>query len=259
MIKHCICHQTLIPVRNNASESSEMVTQLLFGELYKLLDLQGKWARIVSCYDNYEGWMDAKLLQFISEQNYVQMQKAESFIVKTAIAKLTFLDDESTMPLVAGSNLYNVSKDGKGVFLGRPFEFGMAGDIDMLNEETVLSFVKDFLNAPYLWGGRTILGIDCSGLTQVAFKLIGVKLARDASKQVLQGAEVAFLGDAKAGDLAFFANEDGKIIHVGILLTSNKIIHASGWVRIDKVDDNGIFNLEANNYSHKLKVIKRLL
>ena len=126
-------------------------------------------------------------------------------------------------------------------------------------ETAIEELATKYLNAPYLWGGRSIWGIDCSGFTQLVFKMLGIKIRRDAYQQADQGITLGFIEEAEPGDLAFFDNEDGKIIHVGILLGQGKIIHASGKVRIDRIDHQGIFNEETGKYSHKLRIIKRIL
>ena len=116
-----------------------------------------------------------------------------------------------------------------------------------------------FLNAPYLWGGKTPLGIDCSGFTQLVYKINGVKLKRDASDQALQGQTLSFIEESEPGDLAFFDDSEGNITHVGLLLENHRIIHASGMVRIDKIDQSGIFNIETQSHSHKLRFIKKMI
>lgn len=125
-------------------------------------------------------------------------------------------------------------------------------------QNDILTTANHFLNAPYLWGGRSLFGIDCSGFTQVVFKIHGKKLNRDASQQAKQGETVAFRSAALGGDLAFFDNEEGRITHVGIMLNNDQIIHASGKVRIDLIDDHGIIHKETGRYSHKLRIIKRI-
>jgi cell wall-associated NlpC family hydrolase len=116
-----------------------------------------------------------------------------------------------------------------------------------------------YLNAPYLWGGKSVFGIDCSGFTQMVYKLNGYKLLRDAAQQASQGEVLSFIEESEPGDLAFFDNEEGKIIHVGIMLENNYIIHASGKVRIDRLDHLGIYNAELNRHTHRLRVIKKII
>ena len=116
-----------------------------------------------------------------------------------------------------------------------------------------------YLNSPYLWGGRSPFGIDCSGFTQMVFKLNGIKLPRDAYEQAEIGKTLNFIEETQKGDLAFFDNEEGKIIHTGIIIDKNKIIHSSGKVRIDNLDHYGIFNAETGKYSHNLRLIKKVV
>ena len=118
---------------------------------------------------------------------------------------------------------------------------------------------QSLLNVPYQWGGRSPMGMDCSGFTQVVFKILGKKLLRDAWQQAEQGVLVNFIEEIQPGDLVFFDNEEGRIIHVGIALANHKIIHASGCVRIDNLDHHGIYNTETRKYSHNLRIIKRVL
>jgi gamma-D-glutamyl-L-lysine dipeptidyl-peptidase len=115
------------------------------------------------------------------------------------------------------------------------------------------------LNSPYLWGGKTPFGIDCSGFTQMAYKLAGIKLRRDAWQQAEQGHTINLLEETEPGDLAFFDNDEGNIVHVGIILRDHKIIHAAGKVRIDSIDHYGINNKELKKYTHKLRLIKRMV
>ena len=144
-----------------------------------------------------------------------------------------------------------------GTILYEPNDFAIAYP-PVYSPQAMVEFAQKFLGAPYIWGGRSLFGIDCSGLVQLCARAAGKLLPRDASQQVQEGELVYFLPEIQPGDLAFFGNEDGKIVHVGIMLDSERIIHASGKVRIDYLDQTGIFNKERNEHTHRLQVIKRL-
>ena len=257
-----ICHLSLVPVRAEASDKSEIVTQLLFGELVMVVETpKGKknWCRVITDSDNYEGWMDSRQIIPITakeEKNYRAAPKA--FCLDT-VSNITNGDYFLTITL--GATLPRF--DGVTVQLGgKKFTFnGQAlTEKDFQNTpERIIKLARRYLYAPYLWGGRSPFGIDCSGFTQMVFKMSGVKLPRDASQQVEFGETIDFSAQAQPADLAFFDNDKGNIIHVGILLGAGKIIHASGQVRIDTFDHNGIFDDARQIYSHKLRVIKRLV
>ena len=125
--------------------------------------------------------------------------------------------------------------------------------------ESLLDTAFKYLNSPYLWGGKNALGIDCSGLTQVVLRIHGMQLLRNACQQVNQGELVPFLQDALPGDLAFFDHGDDHISHVGIIVGEGKILHASGNVHVDKLDNEGIYSEERGFYTHKLRLIKRMI
>ncbi len=249
---------SVIPIRSSASDKSEMVSQILFGEMVEILDSRGSWSKIRCEWDNYIGWVDTKMLKVITADEFhlYRLNHACSIeLVQPAAAEGYYL------PITIGANLPNF--DGLRFSLnGSNFQFsGQAitpSEIEP-SAEMLLKIARRYLYAPYLWGGRSPLGIDCSGFTQVSYKLVGINLPRDASEQVEEGELIDFIEQAQEGDLAFFDNKKGKISHVGILMADNQIIHASGQVRIDRIDHYGIFNSEKNKYSHRLRVIKRVL
>lgn len=258
-MKYGVCHLSVVPCRFEPFETSEMVTQLLFGETVKLYEEKKKdWRRAKTAYDDYDCWIDEKQITFITEQEFeaINLSKLSGELVHVVESKDTGL----ITPICIGSSLPNINKKNiqignqKLSFTGQTIDTSKKIDKALLVQNAMM-----YLNAPYLWGGRSPFGIDCSGFTQVVYKLNGFKLPRDASQQAEIGQTLSFIEESESGDLAFFDNEEGNIIHVGIMLENNRIIHASGKVRIDKIDHQGIFNIDTGDYSHRLRLIKKIL
>jgi hypothetical protein len=256
---HGVCRVAIAPLRSEPSDRSEVVSQLLFGDRVLVLERTERWYWIRNAYDNYEGWVDFRQLSPISEAEFMETADID-YLVPPAVQNPVKAADGSVYYLAASGSLPKY-KDGS-CYLGQ-HRFEVNFDPIQVNySRPVNNIEKDalfYLNAPYQWGCRTMFGIDCSGFVQAVFKMSGIKLNRDASQQALQGKTVDFLPSAQTGDVAFFDNEEGRITHVGILLSSKEIIHSSAKVRIDPIDDQGIFNKELNKYSHKLRIIKRFL
>lgn len=228
------CRVLIAPVRESNSDKSEMITQMLFGETCEILEVQNNFTKIKMDFDGYEGWLDSK-------------QIAKGDFDKKGIVSTPF--HIADLP------------EGKSVLsIGSEVDFEIESAIDCSNvRDSIVKLAKQFINVPYLWGGRSFFGIDCSGFTQLVYKVHGINILRDAYQQADLGSTRDFLEEAEPGDLAFFENEEGRIIHVGIVLESNQIIHAHGRVRIDTLDYSGIFNAEMNKHTHKLRFIKNIL
>lgn len=241
-------------MRAEVSDRSEMVSQALFGEKVEILDQKDSWIKIKAEFDGYEGWCDKKQFLEIPESEF---RKITSDLFATESFNL-LVENEKPITLPIGAHLPNLS-NGKMILGAKEFEYiGESCSGDLAKSE-IVNIAKLYLNTPYLWGGKSVFGIDCSGFVQQVYKLCGHKLPRDAYQQAEFGEPLSFIEEAEPGDLAFFDNKDGKIIHVGIILEGNKIIHAHGKVRIDPFDNNGIFNTDSQNYSHKLRVVKRII
>lgn len=249
-MKYGICNLSIVPLRAEAADSSELVTQVLYGEVFKVLESRKKWSRIRLAYDTYEAWIDNKQFLFIEEENYNDISKQTPIICEDLVDMISTQDNQM-ISIVMGSSLNALD------LLNHEFEGSSVQE--KFAKDNVINTALLYLNTPYLWGGKTPFGIDCSGFTQMVYKLNGHKLKRDASQQVEQGEALSFIEESEPGDLAFFDNAEGEITHVGIIMKDNYIIHAHGKVRIDRLDHTGIFNIHTSLHTHKLRVIKRII
>jgi len=246
-------------MRQEPADASEMISQLLFGSHYMVLEERTKWVRVRMAFDRYEGWIDRKQHYSIDESTFKTLEAASPLHVSSELVSLVADESGNYTPILVGSTLPNL-QDGELLELGgRNWKWeGSSLALQKPDKSRMIEFAYLFLNAPYQWGGRSLFGIDCSGYTQLIYKMSGYKLPRDAYQQAELGQTLSFVEEAMPGDLAFFDNAEGRIIHVGILLEDNYIIHASGKVRVDRIDHQGIYNPEIRGYTHKLRLIKRI-
>jgi cell wall-associated NlpC family hydrolase len=231
-----ICNVSIAPLRAESSDKSEIVSQLLYGESADIIEVKDNWTKIITHYDNYEAWMDTKQISPVSDEFVVSRKRN---LVKEPFQST--MTESGKVLLSMGSE---VNFETTAPTRGRDLS------------ESIVNCAKEFLNVPYLWGGKSFFGIDCSGFTQIIYKIHGIKIPRDAYQQAEIGDALTFIEEAKPGDLAFFENKEGRIHHVGIILADQKIIHAHGKVRIDSLDSSGIFNKDQNKHTHKLRFIR---
>lgn len=228
-----ICTLSAISVRKEPRHESELVTELLFNDLYEVMKKEGDWLYIKMEYDGYEGWIRSLQHFDIQEDTYKNLVSKDFYATNLPIEMF------DSKILSFGSTIFSSEKH-------------------CIEDNSFINNALSLLDVPYRWGGRTVFGLDCSAFVQLCAKTVGIRLPRDASQQVEYGEDVYFLTEAQAGDIAFFENEEHKIVHVGIILDGEKIIHASGKVRIDSLDQTGIFNKELGRHTHFLSAIKRI-
>jgi hypothetical protein len=257
-----VCTQTYLPLRANPSDTSEMVSQLLFGETCNILHEADRWVKVRCDYDGYEGWVFRPSLTIISDSEFEGLMHAPRTILSNPILKVTEDVSDKTMYITAGSVLYNLNnKRSTFSLLNHTYSFTEQALLSNMAQPAseVIEMSFRFINTPYLWGGRSTFGIDCSGLVQTCFKVAGIVLPRDASQQAERGKLVSSVESVRPADLAFFQNPQGKIVHVGILLSSTEIIHASNYVQLNAFDKNGIWHPHDKIYTHRLAFIKRII
>jgi gamma-D-glutamyl-L-lysine dipeptidyl-peptidase len=253
-----VCRLSVVPVRTKPLDSSEMVTQLLFGDHYTVFEEsnRGKWVRIKVYTDGYEGWIDKKQHYLISDAYFDQINSADYKVCLDRATTILF--KKRTLPILLGSVLPIASVE----LFKLEEQFAFNGESKNLGEvwpfERLKQVAFKYLNAPYLWGGKTPFGVDCSGFTQMVFKISGYRLERDSAMQCNQGRKVESLAVAEPGDLCFFGTKT-KTTHVGILLENNRIIHASGYVRIDEITEEGIINNDSGEKTHNINSIRRII
>jgi hypothetical protein len=248
--KYAFSKVSIAPLRADKSDKAEIVSQVLFGEIVEIIQVENNWTKLRTYLDNYEGWSDTKQFTVLSEKE-----------MKKTLDTLTLLQEQIAEIKTPWGNQFIF----KGAFVpadfSKVFKIG-SSEFEFINlpskkfvsiEEAAISY----LNSPYLWGGKTPFGIDCSGFTQQVFRFFDFNLPRDCSQQIEHGSEIPF-ENSQVGDLAFFHNPEGKIIHVGIILAEKKIIHASGFVKIDLLKEDGIYSNELGLKTHALSKIKRL-
>jgi len=254
-MEYGICSLAAITCKAESNHKSEQINQLVFGEFYTVLEKTADWYKISCAYDGYEGWIHRKHHTPVTEKEFELLSDE-----KPARALETFgvVTDDSTnffanIPLGSSLPFFNSGK-----FKLNEKEFHYNGKISEQQFSNCARYAKMYVNTPYLWGGRTPMGIDCSGFVQMTFKLCGINLKRDSKDQALQGTLISQLSETREGDLVFFGTEE-KVNHVGMLLDSSTVIHASGKVKIEKIDAKGITGNVEKDYTHFLKSIRRII
>lgn len=259
ILDYGVCRLSVVPVRAEASDKSELTSQLLFGDHYEVIEMarDRKWVKIRINFDQFEGWLDAKQHHPVSHEYYEYLNRAEFKITTDVTASILY--NKSPQIILMGSMIPISSSE----LFKMEEQFAFNGEAKNLGQKREFEYLRNvaikYLNAPYLWGGKSPFGIDCSGFVQMVFKICGYRLFRDSWQQANQGKSFRNIEQGRAGDLVFFKNSEDKVNHVGIMLERDKIIHASGRVRVDHLNEEGILNLETKIYSHQFSHIRRIL
>ena len=249
-MQYGICPLSIVPLRAEPKNASEQTSQLLYGEFFSILNKQKSWSKIQNTSDGYEGWVNNKHFKFIEKSIFQKLQSTNKRY-STELVDFIWKDDKILFPTPIGSLISSAQ------ILGHRFEGKKM--VYTKQKKNLVSTALHYLNSPYMWGGKSPFGIDCSGLVQCVYQLHGVQLPRDAYLQAEFGETLGFIDESEPGDLAFFDNDEGKITHVGIIMTDYHIIHAFGKVRIDRLDQTGIYNKSLNRHTHKLRILKKLI
>lgn len=252
-----LCNLSNIPLRIEPDDRSEMVSQVLFGDHFEVIGKSKQWLKIKLAFDDYRGWIDNKQFLKITKKLYEKLDNSSIVVSSELIDFIEDVDTNELISIILGSRLPFYTKNSLDLN-GKKYSFEGNTSGSVSSKESIVKTAFMYLNTPHLWGGKTPFGIDCSGFTQIVYKINGHKLLRDASQQATQGEVLSFIEESEPGDLAFFDNDEGNIIHTGIILANNYIIHASGKVRIDRLDQSGIYNAELRKHTHKLRVIKKM-
>ncbi len=250
-MQYGICPLSIVPIRTNPDDCAEMSSQLLYGEHFKVLESRKKWSRIRAAYDNFEGWIPNNQLKLIAEEVYNNLEALEPQKICSDVISHICTNDGMLLPILIGS-MINAPE-----LLNHTFEGSIHSGKNP--KDSLVDTAIMYLKAPFLAGGKTPFGIDCSGFAQMVYKINGYSLERTAEGQSKQGEALSFIEESEPGDLAFFDDNEGIIDHVGIILKDNYIIHVNGLVRIDRIDHTGIFNSEEKRYTHQLRVIKKVI
>lgn len=253
-MEYYICENVFVPLRSAPSHKSEMLSQVLFGEKYSTVDKAGSWMKIVTIFDKYMGWFD---------MDHMQHSPVEDTSFGHVLNRnlICYKNDKTKIVLEAGCEVFNPDFEDKIFFAGKNvYTAGIEFSNSCIStNESITDTAMKFINSPYIWGGRIPSGIDCSGFTQLVYKIQGTSIPRDSWQQAEFGKNIDFIDQSEPGDLVFFDNDRGKISHVGMILSRGLVIHASGRVRIDSIDHQGIFKAEIGGYSHKLRTIRRII
>lgn len=258
-LKYGVCRTSVACLWKNANHEMRLVSQVLFGEIVELITIKNKrWVRVMCTWDNTVGWMHPGQLHYITETTFHKLKDEQHLNLELLYG---LISSQVTIPITIGARLHNFD----GISVRMPFgKFQYSGQVysqenSSFNEALFLKIANKFIHAPYMPGGRNILGIDQGSFVQLIYMFAGINLPRYPEEQANVGEDVGFVQEARIGDLAIFTDKNNQIKHVGLVYGPKSIIHVHGKVKIDKLDQQGIFDLEIRRYTYRLRTIRRVL
>ncbi len=258
-IDYGVCRLAVVPVRSESKDNSEQLTQLLFGDHYEVISVSTdkKWLHIRIHADGYEGWLDGKQHHAITKEYFDQINQTDFRITLEVSSPVLYKKLPLTIVMgsivpISTSELFKLEE--QFAFNGESKGLGQKRDVEFLK-----TIAKKYTGAPFQSGGKSPFGIDHAAFVQMLFRICGYSLSRDVKGQSTQGKKVKNLEEAQSGDIAFFTGKGGALSHCGVLLAPDKIIHASGSVRVDMLLEDGILNGDTKVYTHTLHSVRRIL
>ena len=243
-----ICTLSIVPLQGLDQHNSPVLSEVLYGEIFQILKAKKRFSQ-VRLSDNTTGWIENSQFAKISEADYNNLSK-QTPKISANLVEFIYKDEQILFPIPIGSKVQHTA------FLGHQFEGKISGS--KAEKKNIRTMALMFVNTPFRKGGKSPFGIDADGFVQIVYSLCGIPLPRTATAQAEKGHVLSFIEESEPGDLAFFDNNEGEIVHVGIILENNHIIHAHGHVRVDRLDQTGIFNPGLRTHTHKLRLIKSI-
>lgn len=231
-------------MRKSASEKEEVISQAFFGEIVTRIKEAGNWAFIRSS-DNYEGWVPLDSL-YTPEKTYQPTLYTCKLVVPLYAEETIVFGPKFNLPYGIGLKVVGQSTDwftvempyGELLYVRR----GHLAEKKTLQKNDLVAFAKEFLDIPYIWGGRSSFGFDCSGYVQTLYLYLGIQLPRDSGPQS-RDKRFVDVENLEIGDLIFWGESREKIKHVGLYIGNNQFIHSTAreqmpWVRISSLTDD---------------------
>ncbi|MGM1429485.1 C40 family peptidase [Sphingobacterium lactis] len=249
-----VCTLSSISVYQEPTIAAVRVYELLFGEGLLVLERAKEWVYIRVLETDIQGWvMEGQFEEVDAVPTY-------DFIVDD-VGGFALGDEQATIALFHGSpmpeNGVLTTKVNTYNFLNDPLKVNFGFEVER-DRESLENFTATYLNKTVSHKGRTEHGLDSIGLCGLFYRHFGFELPKDLESMLTLGKAIDFISEIQDGDLAFFENEEGIVDHVGLVVSEDEVLHVREKVRIDHLDNEGLFNKDLNQVTHKLRIVKRI-